>query len=71
MSHQPEYKTIRQWFEELPEPYRSQAIDNCIDPDRIESSQSAALDLGLDWGSTPQGYDYWEEFYIDRLYESK
>jgi hypothetical protein len=34
------YKTIREWLEELPDPYRQKAIDNCR-PGTL-NSQSAA-----------------------------
>lgn len=60
-------KTYREWFNELPEPYRSQAIDNAIKQGRrnidreIASSLSNALDLAITWGETPEGHDYWKK----------
>lgn len=58
-----EQKTIKEWFETLPEPIRSQALENakwalfmvCKD---LET----AIYEGFSWNRTPkdQGYDYWE-----------
>ena len=55
-------KPILEWYEELPEPIRSQAIAN-YDPKfcnslRVES-QSVAIARGFNWDKSPQGFDYW------------
>lgn len=46
------YKTIRAWLEELPEPIRQKAIDNCRPGTLVSQSAAEALeddlaDLGL------------------------
>jgi hypothetical protein len=57
-------KTILEWYEELPEPIRSQAIAN-YDPsfynEEQVSSISYAIYLGFNWWGTPksEGLDYW------------
>lgn len=57
-------KTIREWLSELPEPYRSQALDyenqqsSCWDV--LVKCKSDALSLGLVWWKTKEGYDYWD-----------
>lgn len=54
-------KTIKDWFEELPEPYRSEAINNIRKSEA--NSLSDALDIGFDWGRTKQGYEYWYKLF--------
>jgi hypothetical protein len=56
-------KTIRAWFMELPEPYRSQALENADVPDNITLRLSDALLRGFEWGSTPQGDTYWDSLF--------
>jgi hypothetical protein len=61
-------KTLRQWFEMFPEPYRTQAIENTIAMSGEESlkvtAQSAddALALGFIWSGSPQGLKHWTKF---------
>jgi hypothetical protein len=53
-------KTIREWLEELPEPQRSCAIENCnVDMDIKEVSLSKAVKVAFFWGDSPQGFHYW------------
>ena len=54
-------KTIRQWLSELPEPYRTQSLDNLPSKSNIEkvSSMQAALINGFEWDKSPQGTQYW------------
>lgn len=55
-------KTIREWFEELPEPQRSQAIDNAhVYLDWSTYSLSNAIAISFSWQDSPQGYKYWED----------
>lgn len=63
-------KTIRQWFEELPEPYREKAIRNMeeqvlthkhIYPDNKVYDQETALYSGFVWSSTEEGIEYWSD----------
>jgi len=56
-------KPIIKWYQELPEPQRSQAIENAA-PELARKevdSLSSALRSGFPWMSSPQGHDYWEE----------
>jgi hypothetical protein len=61
-------KTIREHFEQLQEPFRSQALENLrrlpanINPD--DESLSEALAAGFWWGDSPQGYQYWKDVYF-------
>ncbi len=63
-------KHFRYWLENLPEPYRTQALDN-INPRHPEKgevckvqSMQAAISVGLkSWQATPQGFDYWRDVY--------
>lgn len=70
-----ETKTIEQWFNELPEPYRSQALENTLNQfgEKIGKKMlkipapnvGFALFAGFLWVDTPkeQGFDYWLNFY--------
>lgn len=55
-------KTIREWLEELPEPYRTQALEN-FDIEGIDnilvSTLADAINKGFIWFTTPQGEPYW------------
>ncbi len=58
-------KTVGQWFMQLPEPYRLQALDNGERGDSLglaASSMAAAL-CSFAWEATGQGYGYWEEVF--------
>lgn len=63
-------KTIEQWFKELPEPYRSQALENTLNlnqcGEKILKSPAPnikdALMCGFIWRDTQQGVDYWRNF---------
>lgn len=56
-------KTVRQWFEELPEPYRTQALANTeeemldIDDDSVAGSLLGAFR----WDSSLEGHEYWQD----------
>ena len=59
-------KTILEWYQELPEPYRTQAIENCEHDllDMIYDDIQSAIGGGFLWGQTEvkgQGWDYWKE----------
>jgi hypothetical protein len=59
-------KPILEWFELLPEPYRSQAIEN-YNPEWEKKSVKGingnevadSLDCGFQFEKTPQGFKYW------------
>jgi len=56
-------KTIKQWLETLPEPYRSQALENWDGESRKVKSSSAAIGSAFKWWKSPEGIKYWENFY--------
>ncbi len=65
-------KTIREHFEQLDEPYRTQAIENAggvgtlLHEDRLHVQELSIIDAlmgGFLWASTPQGHEYWNELY--------
>lgn len=66
-----ETKTIEQCFNELPEPYRSQALENTLNQwgEKILKAPAPtikfALFVGFIWADTPkeQGQDYWYNLY--------
>lgn len=57
-------KTIKEWLNELPEPYRSEALAN-VDPTYIDykeetGSLAEALFHAFSWDASAQGHDYWQ-----------
>jgi hypothetical protein len=61
-------KTIRGWLETLPEPYRTQAIENATRDGSIsfrtkERSLSDALCEAFVWSDTPQGREHWKKLH--------
>lgn len=70
-------KKISQWLLELPEPYKSEAIENSRNKrlwtygvDKRSASEitlSRALMNSFYWNMTPQGYDYWHDLYKELL----
>ncbi len=59
-------KTIREWLEELPEPYRAKALSNFAkeEKDRQENTASSlgiALAGAFAWGKTSEGWEYWND----------
>lgn len=54
-------KTIKEWLEELPEPYRTQALENVSEYSlsQKDESLSEALKGAFTWIFTPQGHYYW------------
>lgn len=58
-------KTIKEWIEELPEPYRTRSIENTEDElllERVESLKRA-VKCAFVWRNSTQGHQYWEDFY--------
>lgn len=65
------WKPIREWFNELPEPFHSQAVRNAtrdmleagLDPEKefneLEPSKYDALSKSFIWMSSPEGDTYW------------
>ena len=57
-------KTIKQWLQELPEPYRTEALDNYNDRyNPVVENIFKALNYGFSWSATTQGYEYWLKIY--------
>lgn len=65
-------KTRKQIFESFPEPYRSQAFENMKDyrpmlhNERLDfeyPNEKDALSLAFLFYDTPQGFNYWWNFY--------
>jgi hypothetical protein len=54
-----ENKPALEWFEQLPEPYRTQAIENSTRPYSKYQSLFDALRCNFNWAETPQGREYW------------
>lgn len=65
------FRHYKEWLSELPEPYRTQALDNLnphMDVKHVEithvRSMSEAISNGIkQWQATPQGFDYWRDAY--------
>lgn len=64
-------KTALEWFEQLPEPIRTKAINNWVykrldeygDEDTFKSLDEA---IGsIDWDRTNEGWHYWVDLHID------
>lgn len=56
-----EIKTIKEWLSELPEPTRSQALEN-MNPlleNKREGCLWGALTGAFNWEDSPQGHSYW------------
>jgi hypothetical protein len=62
-----EQKTPIEWFQQLKEPYRSEAIENISNRMagyvNYPSSLLAALNYSFDWMQSPQKLAYWEKIY--------
>lgn len=54
-------KTIREWLEELPEPYRTQALNNAdnLDSKALFKSLYNVLQEAFIWEESPEGGNYW------------
>ncbi len=68
-------KQAKQLLEKLPEPYRSQALEN-FDEEFFENNNErekpmrtigAALLCSFEWEHTKQGYDYWSEAFTEEM----
>ncbi len=57
-------KTVVEYFNELPEPYRSQAIENSksnFTQDVVVVNLEAAISGAFTWEHSPQGREYWAD----------
>jgi hypothetical protein len=60
-------KKISEWLNELPEPYRTQAIANQEWQDYEVNRLSGAIANAFSWHDSPQGHEYWHELYDSKL----
>ena len=62
-------KTIHEWLNELGEPHRTKAVNNCKAFDLKTERESLASSLlgAFDWRKSPEGYKYWFNLYITIL----
>lgn len=60
------YKSIGWWLNRLPEPYRTEALDNAESSKipEIKKSISAAIIGAFIWAKTQQGRDYWNNVWL-------
>ena len=56
-------KTAKEWFAQLPEPIRSQAVANSKCLDAIHSTLSGCLFANFAWTKTPQLESYWYDIH--------
>ncbi len=61
-------KTIKEWLNELPEPERSQAIEN-MQPDAegqiTARNKAEAVIQAFVFSQTPQGFSYWNNIHFN------
>lgn len=68
-------KTIKEWFDELPEPIKSEALfylerekERGIDISLFQPTDLGnALSLAFNWAETDKDYYYWEEIYNETM----
>lgn len=67
-----EAKTIQEWFNELGEPYRTQAINNTKVINRVikRNGLHQAILGAFNWTEAPEGYAYWMDLY-DTILDSE
>ena len=58
-------KTNAQWYMQMPDPYRMQALNNAesLDVLGFEISSLPAALFAFPWEITPEGYAYWQEVF--------
>ena len=57
------------WLEQLPEPYRSEALAN-QDTEKGVNTMREAINAAFTWSSTEQGGDYWAQLRISVIGET-
>ena len=59
--------TIREHLEDFPEPYKTQALKNTkkiILKDKMSvQNRELALSMAFVWEDSPEGLEYWSDFY--------
>lgn len=62
-------KTVRQWAEHLPEPIRTQFLENVVEQNGefcleiIRHDLAGCIIIDFTWSETPQGFDYWDNIH--------
>ena len=59
-------KTIKKWFNELPEDVREKALRNA-DAGNVDlevENLKVALATAFQWYTPPEGFVYWEQIYL-------
>lgn len=56
-------KTVKQWLEELQEPYRTKALNNLVSmwADYEVESMYDAIQEAFFWSRTDEGFNYWND----------
>ncbi|QDP68152.1 MAG: hypothetical protein Unbinned1473contig1000_30 [Prokaryotic dsDNA virus sp.] len=52
-------KRTTKWYEQLPEPIRSQALVNFNNYFTLSESLPYSISRGFDWHDSKEGYEYW------------
>ena len=59
--------TFRERIDKFPEPHRSQMLYNTLeevlDSEEIHHSDAGVVASAFLWDNSPEGYDYWRDFY--------
>lgn len=65
-------KTVEQWFNMLPEPYKTQALSNTLPGNKlaIVGSLDMAFGCGFTFRYSKEGLSYWREFF-EQVKENK
>jgi len=56
-------KTVGEWLEELPEPYRTAAISQAVLKKKTASSIRESIGVFTQWDETKEGSDFWYAVY--------
>ena len=58
-----EQKTVKEWFETLPEGYRELALKEMENVDSLCNCMAVAISRGLRWNEAPEGFTFWRMVY--------
>lgn len=64
-------KTIKEWLQELPEPYKTKTLyyrenaSTLFKDNKYARSHGDALDNAFEWSKTEEGEQYWEDLSIN------
>lgn len=59
-------KTIGEWINEFPEPYKTKALNSAYEStlDEPAGTASLALQHAFEWATSNDGKKYWDDFYF-------